>query len=101
MTGVPFIASEVLDIRYRGQLYERLRIEPFVRKDGSASSIAIWRSTCVQCREGFDCTTPAIMPRFKAVRRCENCRANSGWNKRPMPLVGNQQPFAPREDAES
>jgi hypothetical protein len=100
MTGAPFIASEVKEVRYRGQVYERDRIEPFVRKDGTASSVAIWRSTCVQCLEPFECTTPAITPRFRPARRCIECRRSSNWARRPLPLVGNQQPFAPREEAE-
>lgn len=95
MSGAPFIASEFAEVRYRGQLYERLRIEPFERRDGSASSIAIWRSTCAQCEEPFECTTPTIAPRFRPARRCPTCRAICGWNKRPMPFVGDQRPFAP------
>lgn len=100
MISAPFIASEVAEVIYRGLLYERLRIEPFARKDGSASSIAIWRSICQQCQHHFECTTPAIAPRFRPARRCQDCRATSNWNNRPLPLVGNQRPFAPREDAE-
>lgn len=45
MSSAPFIAADVAAVDNRGQLYERLRIEPFERKDGSASSIATWRST--------------------------------------------------------
>lgn len=100
MSAAPFIAAEVSEVRYRAQLYERLRMEPFVRKDGRTSLIAIWRSTCAQCREPFECTTPAVMPRFRPARRCVTCRQGSSWAKRPLPLVGNQRPFAPREGAE-
>lgn len=100
MSGAPFIASEIAEVCYRSQMYERLRIEPFERRDGSASSIAIWRSTCAQCDSPFECTTPAVMPRFRPARRCIECRRRSSWAKRPLPLIGNQQPFAPREEAE-
>ena len=100
MSGAPFIASEVMEVTYRGQFYMRQRIEEFTRKDGAASSIAIWLSMCAQCQELFECTTPAVMPRFRPARRCDECRRGSSWSKRPLPLVGNQQPFAPREEAE-
>lgn len=82
MNEVPFIASEFAEVRYRGQMYERLRIEPFERKDGSASSVAIWRSTCAQCEEPFECTSPAIVPRFRPARRCEDCRKKCKWGDR-------------------
>lgn len=104
MMRAPFIAAEVSGIRYRGQLYQRLRIEPFIRKDGTESSIAIWGSTCAQCFEPFECTTPAVMPRFRPARRCADCRTSCNWSKRSKPaepLIGMQRPFAPREDAES
>lgn len=105
MTGAPFIASEVAEMIYRGQLYEQLRIEPFERKDGSASSIAIWRSTCPQCQSHFECTTPAIAPRFRPARRCHECRQECRWSHRPKsaetakpaPLRSGQRPFAPVE----
>ena len=101
MTSAPFIASEVAEVIYRGQMYQRIRIEPFVRKDGSKTAIAIWGTNCPQCRRPFECITPAIAPRFRPPRRCPHCRATCTWNKRPLPLVGNQQPFAPREDADT
>ena len=66
MTSAPFIASEFMEVVHRGQLYERVRTEPFERKDGGASEIAIWRSTCAQCEDPFECTH-----RSKAFREVE------------------------------
>lgn len=103
MIGVHFIAEEIAAVTYRGQLYERLRIEKVVRKDGRPTSIATWRSTCAECREPYECTTSALMDRFQAPRRCQACRSKSPWHRRtkpPEPLTGMQRPFAPREDAE-
>lgn len=84
MSGAPFIANEVAEIRYRGQLYERVRIEPFARRDGTASAVAIWRSICTQCQISFECTTPTVMPRFRPARRCDECRSLSRWTKRRL-----------------
>lgn len=94
MTGAP---GDVVD--YRGQRYQLLCVKPWTRRDGGTSSIAIWRSTCPQCGEVFECATQAVVARFKPARRCPDCRRETGWRRRldhgrPPPAPG-ERPFAP------
>mgnify|MGYP001434182620 FL=1 len=96
MTSAPFIASEVAEVIYRGQTYQRIRIEPFVRKDGSKTAIAIWSKNCPQCRRPFECTTPAIAPRFRPPRRCLECRVKCKWGGRFK--TGKPAPARPLPD---
>jgi hypothetical protein len=99
MKGSLFIAAEVTEVRYQRQRYRLLRIEPYTRRDGTETSVAVWQSVCSQCRGQFECTTPALTLNFKPARRCPDCRTKCKWSERfkadNMPLQPGQRPFAP------
>ncbi|MFC3442772.1 hypothetical protein ACFOKF_16475 [Sphingobium rhizovicinum] len=47
-------------------------LEPYTRKDGSASYIVHWEAECARCGEAFEDLT-GLTGRFPR-RRCETCR---------------------------
>lgn len=51
-----------------GQRYMLDEVEPYVRKDGEASTLLRWRSTCADCGAPFDFRTPIKSKGFN--RRC-------------------------------
>jgi len=104
MTGAPLVAVDVAEVIYRRQRYVRIRIEPYTKRDGTETSMAIWGSTCPQCRQPFECSTPAVTPKFRPARRCAECRRKCKWGDRfraeapdGVPLLPGQRPFAPHE----
>lgn len=76
---------------YDGQRFECVRIEPYIRRDGVMSSVAVWRSKCAACRTSFDFRSPLRVARFQPNRRCVRHR-RPGQRVRPVahtPVVGN------------
>lgn len=47
---------EVIAIE-RGRLFHLVSVQPYTRKDGSASALAVWRGTCRVCGSAFELTT--------------------------------------------
>ena len=54
-----------------GQLYRCEAIEPYTRRDGRPSAVAIVTSECAKCGEPFTLTVPAVVVEFKPNRRCQ------------------------------
>jgi hypothetical protein len=56
---------------FDSQLYEFVRIEPHTRRDGTETTLRVWRSHCVHCGEPFEVRTPARSKHFSPSRRCQ------------------------------
>lgn len=62
-----------------GRLIKLLRIEPYRRKDGTASAVAVWQATCKACGAAFEIATPSNLQSVVAgkaftVVNCHNHR---------------------------
>jgi hypothetical protein len=64
-------ASPPTSQTYHGQHYELVRRDPYTRRDGTLSTLAVWRSHCAQCGEPFELRTPANSSKFVPNRRCQ------------------------------
>jgi hypothetical protein len=69
-------------VRPNGQVYRLDRVQPHERRDGSMTSLAVWRSACADCGAPFECTEP--LGKFPLSRRCHAHRAPG----RPVVLRG-------------
>ena len=49
--AVPFVGTVVM---LKGQRYELVRLEPYIRKDGTLSTLLIWSSRCPVCDDPFE-----------------------------------------------
>lgn len=68
------------EAEYRGQRYRRLGREPWVRKDGSTTTISLWSSNCATCGAPFECTSPDEAEYFHPARHCAaHRRPRSTW----------------------
>lgn len=56
---------------WKGQRYELIEVRPHVRKDGAATSILTWLSTCPDCVEPF--THTSGLRSAGPNRRCAGC----------------------------
>jgi hypothetical protein len=56
---------------FDGQSYEFARTEPHTRRDGTETTLMVWRSHCAQCGEPFEVLTPAGSGKFSPNRRCQ------------------------------
>ena len=56
-------------VTYRGQVYRRIAVEPYIRDDGSETRLATWETECPECGEVFpvDAALPAV-PAQPALR---------------------------------
>lgn len=72
----PPVAGQVA--MHKGQRFECLRVEPYTRKDGQPSGIAVWQSHCAECAEPF--TFKRGIGHFRAERR--RCEAHASPGKR-------------------
>jgi hypothetical protein len=54
-----------------GQVYVSVGEEPYERKDGTMTTLTIWRSNCAACGEPFDVKISSAASKFIANRRCE------------------------------
>lgn len=65
-------AVEGLILEVDGQKFHLISVEPYTRKDGTASSVARWEAGCARCGDHFEVTTGTYgdVP----VRRCAPCR---------------------------
>lgn len=46
---------------HKGRLFHLAAVQPYTRKDGSASALAIWRGTCRVCGTAYEVSTPASL----------------------------------------
>jgi hypothetical protein len=72
---------------YRGQHYELMRQDPYTRRDGTLTTLAVWRSHCAQCGDSFELRTPVKSSKFVPNRRCQA-------HKRPGVRVKPKAPAA-------
>lgn len=85
MTSVPPSALQIGHVEvYKGQSFELVRLDPYVRKDGRATALAVWRASCIECNQPFELTTPHEALVFKpSARRCPEHRgASLAWRHR-------------------
>lgn len=101
-SGLEGDARNLPVVDYRGQTYRLIRIDPYTRKDGVETTIAIWSSRCHRCGQPFECTTSSNPTRFKPPRRCQECRRRSRWGpaariveKASAPCLPGQREFVP------
>jgi hypothetical protein len=53
---------------------------PYTKRDGTETTVKLWRALCRECRQPFEVTTPAGVVKAKQshafnIRRCSFCRA--------------------------
>jgi hypothetical protein len=56
------------------QLFEKIDAMPYVRADGLAIHLNVWRTNCADCGTAFTFTTPSTAVEFKPIRRCKDHR---------------------------
>ena len=61
-----------------GRLWVATGIEPYTRKDGSQTELAVWKGHCKRCGGSFELKTPAAFALDKSssfeVAHCQECR---------------------------
>ncbi len=64
-----------------------LRIDPCVRKDGTASAVAVWQATCKVCGAAFEITTPSNLQSVLTGKAFTvvNCHNHRVQRKRAAP----------------
>lgn len=55
---------------YRNQEYWLVDSRPYTRRDGSPTTLALWKSYCPACGEPFEFTLPGEAKKFIPIRRC-------------------------------
>jgi len=63
----------------RGFSFHLLEERPYTRRDGTQTTIKVWRGYCRDCRDAFEISTPAAVQNAKQshafqIRRCPRCR---------------------------
>lgn len=56
---------------YDNQRYECVAFEPYSRRDGTTTTLAVWESACARCGATFRFKTPESATKFSPNRRCE------------------------------
>jgi hypothetical protein len=59
---------------YKGQIYRRIAVEPYLRADGSETQLATWQSECPVCGEPFEIQTTRLRRLREPNRRCPEHR---------------------------
>ena len=49
---------------HKGRLFHLAAVQPYTRKDGGASTLAIWRGTCRVCGAAYEVSTPGSVGAF-------------------------------------
>jgi hypothetical protein len=76
-----------------GRLFHLADVRPYLRPDGSAAALAIWRGACRACGAAFEVATPAGLASIKtskALRRvhCDAHRMRRKPKDGPQPSEG-------------
>jgi hypothetical protein len=66
--------SDDHQVTYRGQIYRRIAVEPYIRDDGSETKLATWESKCPVCGEPFTIQTTRLHRLREPNRRCPEHR---------------------------
>lgn len=45
----------------RGRMWTAVGFEPYTRKDGTETELAVWRGHCTRCNSAFLVKTPAVL----------------------------------------
>ncbi len=65
-------SSDPAEIRFvDGQFYEAVEAVPYIRRDGTATSLQVWKSHCVECGTPFSFMVPISGLKFEPNRRCQ------------------------------
>jgi len=69
---------------HKGQRYVCVAIEPYVRRDGALSCVAVWHSHCADCGDAFEFRSTKRFVKFQPNRRCSAHRkAIPGKHRNP------------------
>ncbi|QLQ24766.1 MAG: hypothetical protein HZT41_07790 [Dechloromonas sp.] len=76
-----------------GRTFELEAVLPYVRKDASASALAVWRGTCRQCGAPFEVATSTrldVIVKSKALARvhCDEHKLRRRPKATPQPSEG-------------
>lgn len=77
-----------------GRIFELQRVLPYVRRDGTLSSVAHWRGACRQCGAPFEVTTSGnlvtlVTTRYFSVVHCQAHRLTRGRKATPQQSEGD------------
>jgi hypothetical protein len=95
--------ANMAEVCYRGQTYFRAGRRPYTRRDGTETTLSVWRSLCPACLAEFECETADEATSFRPLRHCPAHRDRSKWSHRvhvtpnAMVVRPGQRPFAPVE----
>lgn len=59
---------------YDGQVYRLVELRPYTRRNGTETTLAVWRSCCAKCGDEFELITPTEASKFSPNRRCKEHR---------------------------
>ncbi|OJU90984.1 MAG: hypothetical protein BGO13_08635 [Burkholderiales bacterium 66-5] len=57
---MPFVRETRIGDEYLrgGRVWRAVGFEPYTRKDGSETELAVWRGYCTKCNQAFEVKTP-------------------------------------------
>ena len=58
-------------VTYKGQTYARFSEKSYIRRDGTQTTLIVWRTRCAECGEPMTVMTPSGARNFSPNRRCE------------------------------
>lgn len=90
LAASPHYQGNIMQKIYGGQLYELAKTEPYTRRDGTQTTLVVWRSTCATCGKPFEVRTPSVSSKFSPNRRCQK-------HKRPGARVKNRRDSCDRD----
>ena len=67
--------GKLVGLRFGGQPYRFVGLRPHQRRDGSMTELSVWSSTCPDCRQAIEVTSPVLSREFSPSRRCGECAA--------------------------
>lgn len=98
---------EVIAIE-QGRPFHLVSVQPYTRKDGSASALAVWRGTCRVCGAAFELKTTANLGSLTATKSMQRVHCDlhkhvrrmkqpgsDGWALEKSPATNSTEPFAP------
>lgn len=64
------LANPGFTLTYSGQRFVCVAVEPYTRRDGRRSKLAVWEARCAVCHTAFNFKTSTYLPKFEPSRRC-------------------------------
>lgn len=63
-------------ITVKGQEFKLVGERPYTKKDGTESTILVWKSLCRVCNIEYEYTSPSIVDRSKFLFTCQEHRGH-------------------------